>query len=774
MDSTKTEIIIFIQRWIYHAGKSDEKNIFVGADALFDGNQRMYFASEIEYTFVYESIPGLAEASPGDIYRVTAAEEDSAYGHQWRIASADRIESAMVHEIRKFLMQVKGRYITSKSCSELVNAYGAKTLDTILADRSALDFLKIKQNSKDRIYHTIAENRGFANLLAFLTKRNWDCRLALPLYITYGDKALSTIRTEPYRIYQDHLTSFLTADWIFLNLGGAADAPRRCQNAVRAALQKEEARNGGSFILRKELREKISRLPEDDTPHDCTLAEDDISKALDWLEESGEVHTDRINGVEAVYPSQLYYAEVDVAEGLKVLCQAKKWVTCSVHQIDRFLESYGASTGLKLTPNQCAAVRQMLAAPVSIITGGPGTGKTLLIKAALDTLEELCPRAVVQCCSLTGKAAERMPAEACTIDRLTKNEQWKYANRYSRDEPDLFIVDEVSMVDIKRFQELLAVIPTGARLVLIGDQEQLPSIDAGQVLRDIIDSGVIRTVHLREVFRQEMGSAIRSNAAKIIQTAEDQDIHLDETGAGFDFNKRISDPCKIAEAVVLTYEKLLEGGTPPAAVQVITRQQKGELGTQNLNHLLQDRLNPQKDEDKFFCDGKEFRLRDRVIHTRNNYKKEVFNGEVGAIVEIHRTREWVLTVQYPSKLVKYAEADLKDLELAYALTAHKCQGSEYGVVIIPIAGKGITRRILYTAVTRGRERVLLIGTESALSAEMRGETSDERASHLALRLRQLLPPILPEAEQISLFPSDLSVLNPACPESAPNPVESRP
>lgn len=135
-----------------------------------------------------------------------------------------------------------------------------------------------------------------------------------------------------------------------------------------------------------------------------------------------------------------------------------------------------------------------------------------------------------------------MPAEACTIDRLTKSEQWKYANRYSRDEPDLFIVDEVSMVDIKRFQELLAVIPTGARLVLIGDQEQLPSIDAGQVLRDIIDSGVIRTVYLREVFRQEKGSAIRSNAAKIIQTAEDQDIHLDETGAGFDFNKRISDP----------------------------------------------------------------------------------------------------------------------------------------------------------------------------------------------------------------------------------------
>lgn len=166
--------------------------------------------------------------------------------------------------------------------------------------------------------------------------------------------------------------------------------------------------------------------------------------------------------MEAVYLSPLYYAEVDVAEGLKVFCQAPKRVTYPAHQIDRFLESYNTSTGLKLTPNQRAAVKQMLTAPVSIITGGPGTGKTLLVKSALDTLEALCPRAVVQCCALTGKAAERMPAGACTIDRLTKSERWKYANRSSRDEPDIFIVDEVSMVDIKRFQELLAVPHWGA------------------------------------------------------------------------------------------------------------------------------------------------------------------------------------------------------------------------------------------------------------------------------------------------------------------------
>ena len=344
-----------------------------------------------------------------------------------------------------------------------------------------------------------------------------------------------------------------------------------------------------------------------------------------------------------------------------------------------------------------------------------------------------------------------MPAEAFTIARLSRSEKWKRVNRTGNEEPDIVFVDEVSMVDIGLFVELLDVVPAGARLVLIGDQDQLPSIKPGQVLRDLIDSGVIRTVHLREVFRQEENSAILSNAEKTIQTAADQDIRLDEMGKGFAFNKQVKNPYRLPYAVMRAIEITLKTGIPLKEIKVIVRQRKGEQGARSFNRILQDHFNPQKEENRLYCGSKEFRMNDPVIHIKNNYDKNVFNGEVGEVIEIQRTRELALTVQYPSKTVRYSEEDLAELELAYALTAHKCQGSEYEAVILPVAGRGITRRWLYTAETRGRTLVLLIGTEDALTAEMRGETTEKRASHLALRLQKLLPPVLPEVEQLSMF-----------------------
>lgn len=346
-----------------------------------------------------------------------------------------------------------------------------------------------------------------------------------------------------------------------------------------------------------------------------------------------------------------------------------------------------------------------------------------------------------------------MPAEASTIDRLYGNEKWKRFNRSGGRDPDIVFVDEVSMVSITLFSKLLEIIPAGARLVLIGDQDQLPSIEAGQVLRDLIDSGVIHTIRLREVFRQDENSAILSNAEKTIRTAVDRGICLDEQGDGFAFNKKLTNPHRIPDAVTQAIELALKTGMPLKEIKVITMGQRGERGAGSFNHLLQDHFNPQKEENKFYYGNEEFRLHDPVIHIKNNYDKDVFNGEVGEVVELRHTREWVLTVQYPGKTVHYSEKDLAELELAYALTAHKCQGSEFEAVIIPIAGRGITRRWLYTAETRGKKLVLLIGTDEALTAEMRGETTDDRASHLALRLQKALPPVLPEMEQMSMFPT---------------------
>lgn len=780
MNTIKKKMIISIKRWIYCLHVINQLDVFIGKEVYWDDKQKRFFETGMEYKFVASAIPELKNAHLGDVYEVIVEEEpDSQYGYQWQIKSTNCVESAMIRVIRDFLTQIK---VTSKSRDTLIKAYGKKTLNTILDDASALDVIKVQPDSKQRIRCAMEENRSFIELLAFLEKREWDCRWALPLHKRYGDVAIATLRVNPYILYEHELykrelyenefyrydrhgdeldkcrlTDFRTADRVFLSdrSSGPANAHIRCWQAVMAALYEEAEQNGGTFIPRKELLEKIAPLLWDTTPDaasNCTISENDISKALDWLEEVKWIHRDHVSGREDIYLSQLYYAETGVVEGLQGLCLAKKPVAFHEHEIDSILAEYEAASRVQLTPTQRMAVKQMLTDPVCVITGGPGTGKTLLVKAAIYVLRKLQSHAVVWCCAPTGKAADLMPAEACTIDRLIESEKWKNFNQAKKRDPDIIFVDEVSMVGIELFSALLAVIPAGARLVLIGDQNQLPSIKAGQLLRDLIDSGVIRSVHLHEVFRQESSSGIPSFAKEIIDIAPDQDMHLEETGAGFEFNQQISDPHRIVESVVRTYKRLLKKGMSFSEIQVILRQRDGIQGTRNMNRLLQDRLNPQPIENKVFFNGKEFRLHDRVIHTKNNYDKNVFNGEIGEIIEVQHTRERMLTVKYPSKTVSYSKKDLEELDLAYALTVHKCQGSEFSVVIIPIAGKGISCRLLYTAVTRGRKLVLLIGTESALTAEMRGESTDDRASHLALRLRRMLPPILPEAVQTSLFP----------------------
>ena len=781
MNTGKKKMIISLKKRIYCFHIIDQLDVFIGKEVYWDDKQKRFFETGMEYKFVTSAIPGLKNARLGDIYEVTVVEElDPQYGYQWQIKSADHVESIVIRVIRDFLSQIK---VTSKSRDTLIKTYGTKALGTILADPSALDVLKIKPNSKLQIRLAIVENRSFVELLAFLEKREWDCRWALPLYKRYGNKAISALRMNPYILYEHELyqrelyenefyryersgdeldkcrlTDFRTADRVFLSdrSSGPANAHIRCWHAIMAALYEEAEQNGGTFIPRKELLEKIAPLLWDTTPDaasNCTISENDISKALDWLEEIKWIHREHISGREDIYLSQLYYAETGVAEGLKALCETEKAVNCPEHEIDGMLAEFEVSNRVQLTPTQRDAVKQMLTDPVCVITGGPGTGKTLLVKAAIYVLHKLQSHAVVWCCAPTGKAAERMPAEACTIDWLIESEKWKNINQNNKRDPEIIFVDEVSMVGIELFSELLAVIPAGARLVLIGDQNQLPSIKAGQLLRDIIDSGVIRSVHLHEVFRQESSSDIPSFAKEIINTAPDQDMHLEETGAGFEFNQQINDPHRVVESVVRTYKRFLKKGMPFSEIQVIPRQRNGIQGTRNMNRLLQDRLNPQLIENTVFFNGKEFRLHDRVIHTKNNYDKNVFNGEIGEIIEVQHTRERMLTVKYPSKTVSYSKKDLEELDLAYALTVHKCQGSEFGVVIIPITGRGISCRLLYTAVTRGRKLVLLIGTESALTAEMRDESTNDRASHLALRLRKLLPPILPEVVQTSLFPA---------------------
>ena len=500
MNNTTTELMVFIQGWIYRLDKSTKLTVFTGLEAIFDTKQKLYCVDEVECKFVAKDIPQLADAHPGDRYKIKVKkEQDFKYGQQWRVVSAERVESAEEHEIRKFLTgQIKERSLTHCRRDALIEAYGTKVFDAVLKNTSALNIIDVKPNIKRRIYCAIQKSRSFADLLAFLVQKKWDCRWASPLYETYKNKAILNLLADPYLLYQQELAGFRAADRVFLESGRAVNDPLRCWHAVLAALEKEE-KNGGTFIPRKKLSKKIaSLLWDNDSGSSCVISEGDISMALDWLEVCKQIHIDRVDGREDVYLLPLYHAEVLAAERLSVLYQAKKSVTCSAQEIDQFLTGYRSTNEVQLTSNQRMAVKQMLTGSICVITGGPGTGKTMLVKAAIDTLHELYPDAVVQCCAPTGKAAGRMPAEASTIDRLAESEKWKKQLNQIREDADIYFVDEMSMVGIELFAKLLAIIPPGARLVLIGDVDQLPSIAAGQTLHDLIESGVIPTIRLQE------------------------------------------------------------------------------------------------------------------------------------------------------------------------------------------------------------------------------------------------------------------------------------
>ena len=317
MNSRTKDMSVLIQNWIYCLGESGKLKVFIGTEAQYSSKQKLYSEGWMDHKFVAESVPGLADAHQGDWYKVRVKEEaDPQYGYQYRIVSAERIESAEAHEIRVFMLQMKEKHLTSNRIDALINAYDAKVLEAILTNPASLDLIKAKPDIKRQIHYAIAENSGYAALMAFLAKRKWDCSWGRPLYEWYGDKAIFTLRMSPYLLYERELTGFKAADRVFLDDGGNIHSPLRCRRAVMAALRREE-KYGGVYVPRKELRGRITPLLGDadpDKPSHCSVSEDDISKALDMLEESRQIHIDRANGRKDVYLLPLYQAEVRVAE----------------------------------------------------------------------------------------------------------------------------------------------------------------------------------------------------------------------------------------------------------------------------------------------------------------------------------------------------------------------------------------------------------------------------------------------------------------------------
>jgi exodeoxyribonuclease V alpha subunit len=581
-----------------------------------------------------------------------------------------------------------------------------------------------------------SSQRGQREAMVFLQGYGVPPALAVRIYRRYGADTVKRVRENPYRLAFDVWgIGFLSADRLADSLGIGKQTPVRVEAGVRHALE-EAGSEGHVYLPRVQLAEAASRHLDVDSAL--------IEEAIERLARQGDLAIEHVaGGGEAVYQTSLLRAERDTALGLRRLLAARRQ-PLSV-DVARAIARYEKEAAMTLAPRQAEAIRRAFLDPLLVITGGPGVGKTTIVRGIVATF--LRCRLRVALAAPTGRAAKRLQEAtshpAATLHRLL---EWRPAeNRFGRNpsrplETDVLIVDEASMVDIRLAADLLAALPDGTRLVLVGDQDQLPSVGPGLVLRDVIASGVVPVVHLNEIFRQAAQSLIVTNAHRI----HDGELpELGEAPAGGpqadtrDFFLLVEeDPARAALTIrdLVTRRLPKRYGFASGDIQVLTPMHRGELGAAHLNELLQEALSAGADE--LQLGSRRFRVGDRVMQLRNNYDKDVYNGDVGAIVRVAR-EERECVVRFDEREVSYAADELDELTLAYAATIHKSQGSEYPAVVIPVHTQHfvmLARSLLYTAVTRGKRLVVLVGTRKALGIAVRNAKVAMRATRLAERL----------------------------------------
>ena len=672
------------------------------------------------------------------------------YGSQYNVVNSKRAEQGTLAETRVFLTKnVKG--MTQKRADKILEEYGLNAIKEICGNPNALTAIGIAPDIAAKLRNGLLENQEFERVLAFLSWNKVDCRLAMPLFHEYRNLTVSVLEGDPYAPYMKGLYDFRTADKLYLALGKHPDGDNRCKYTTLATIRMDSAMNGNVFTERATQKERMACfLTETYKKEDMSgfpFTDLSISNALASLENLGVIIMDQSFGTEAIYLRENYYDERRISEMLNELMTEPKRVAYHTLTINKFLDDYEARTHFTLAKEQKDAVRTMLTSPVCVLSGGPGTGKSVTISAAMAAIRELTPDAAIRACAPTGKAAIRISEltniGASTIHRALNIGNYRQQLRSGELSCDFLFVDEFSMADINICAKLFQAIDKGGRVVLVGDYDQLPSVGPGLVLRDLIQSGTVPKVILKQVFRQARDSRIITNAHRIINHKAGDDLLLriaKKPGEDFYFIEE-TDPQKIQrliKASIVAIGKRMHLG--PEAIQILSPVRGGDLGVENLNLVLQDFLNKSPVSVEF--EDKEFRLNDKVIHVQNDYKLNVYNGEIGTVSEIAYRKDHMLKVSYPDRDVWYSFAQLEELELAYTLTVHKMQGSEYPVIIMPVhemQGYGLSKNLLYTALTRAKKMVVLIGSKSAFSAGIRRETVIERKSNLIERMQVVLP-----------------------------------
>lgn len=648
---------------------------------------------------------------------------DKRYGSQFVAATWEETMPATVYGIEKYLGSGLVKGIGPRFARAIVQRFGTETIDIIETEIERLyEVPNIGRKRVAKIRESWEKQKDIKNVMLFLQGYGVSTAYAAKIYREYGKESIDKVRENPYRLADDIWgIGFKTADGIAAKMGYEKEDPRRCRSGILYTLG-QLSDEGHVYAGEEQLVKTAGQLLE--------AGETAIRDTLAGMLQAEDLILDK----DAIYLPPFYHAECGTSRRLRDLAEST-----GRSLFDGLFDpsSLTAETGIEYDEVQLAAIRQAVTSKVMVLTGGPGTGKTTTTQGIIAALKKAGLRVLLA--APTGRAAKRMSEatgmEAKTIHRLLEyNPQDGYKrNDENPLEGDALIVDECSMIDILLMNNLLKAVPVGMRLVFVGDIDQLPSVGAGNVLRDIIDSQRIPVVRLVCIFRQAQKSRIVMNAHAINQG------RFPDTSNGRDtdfFFMREDAPERAAETIVRLVKERLPRAyrESPDRIQVLTPMQRGVVGAANLNLLLQQALNPSGPS--LNRGGYTYRQGDRVMQQRNNYDKDVFNGDLGYIREVD-TEERTLKVDFDGKWVEYDVTELDELTLAYATTIHKAQGSEYPIVVMPVLMTHfvmLQRNLIYTGITRAKKICVLLGAAKALAYAVRNVSVLKRNTRLKERL----------------------------------------